>query len=69
MRKRHIAEFQKSELANSGRAAGMGINEDRYGDEDGLGHAYNKRSPFEHNRKGRNSENGEVVIVKKESEI
>lgn len=33
--KRHINEFLRTEFANSGRAAGAGISEDHYGDEDG----------------------------------
>lgn len=31
--RRHINEFTKTSLANSGRAAGMGMLYDRYGDE------------------------------------
>ena len=36
MHKRHIGEFAKSGLANSGRAAGMGMLHDDYSDESGL---------------------------------
>lgn len=64
MHKRHINEFRKTELANKGRAAGMGIVEDNYGDES-MSDLYNRGnsiSPFEHNPKG---ENGEVIIIKK----
>ena len=35
-RKRHINEFLHTSLANSGRAAGMGILYDRYDEESGL---------------------------------
>jgi hypothetical protein len=35
-RKRHINEFPHTSLANSGRAAGMGILYDRYDEESGL---------------------------------
>lgn len=66
MHKRHINEFIKTGYANSGRVAGMGINEDNYGDES-MSDLYNRGhsvSPFEHNPKG---ENGEVIISKKGS--
>jgi hypothetical protein len=33
MKRRHINEFMKTRLANSGRAAGTGILEDRYDEE------------------------------------
>ena len=34
-RKRHINEFLKTDFANSGRAAGIGISEDHYDEESG----------------------------------
>lgn len=40
-RKRHINERMRTSLANSGRAAGMGILEDRY-DEDSGGWVYGR---------------------------
>ena len=61
MSKRHINEFKKTVFANSGRAAGYGIMEDNYGDEDGPGRIWQKPSPFEHREKG---ENGEVIVYK-----
>lgn len=61
MKRRHVNEFQKTGLANSGRVAGTGISEDRYGDEDGLNHHGKRNSSFKHIPKG---EDGEVVVYK-----
>lgn len=61
MRKRHISEFLKTTLANSGRAAGAGILEDDYGDESMANHSYEKQPKFEHKQRG---EDGEVVVVR-----
>ena len=66
MKKRHINEFQKTVFANCGRAAGIGIFEDSYGDEDGLKTHHKKYSPFEHIQKG---EDGEVVVYKGSQEV
>lgn len=63
MHKRHINEFRKTELANTGRAAGMGIVEDNYSDES-LSDLYNRGSrvsPFEHKEK---RIDGEVIITR-----
>jgi ribosomal protein L34 len=65
MRKRHINEFYKTTLANSGRAAGAGIAEDNYSEDSGLARKEKRTSGFEHICKG---EDGEVVVVKRRSE-
>lgn len=41
--KRHIGEFAKTSFVNSGRAAGIGTPEDKYGDEDFPGPRFSRR--------------------------
>jgi hypothetical protein len=60
MKKRHINEFQKTELANNGRAAGAGIMEDNYGDEYRPDYSFHKQPKFDHKRRGTD---GEVVVI------
>ena len=43
--RRHIGEFLKTGLANTGRAAGSGIAEDKYSEESGPGNVYRRRTP------------------------
>jgi len=43
--RRHVNEFLKSGLANSGRAAGSGIVEDSYDDESDPGNVYRQGTP------------------------
>lgn len=61
MNRRHISEFYKTALANSGRAAGSGMAEDRYDDESGPGGLTRHQPAFIHREK---HEDGEVVIIK-----
>ena len=64
MKRRHVNEFIKTKFANSGRIAGMGIDEDSYDDK----YIYHDRRPqpkFDHSSP---VEHGEVV-VRKASEV
>lgn len=68
--RQHINERLHTGLANSGRAAGMGISYDRYDDESG-GRTYSPHRTlvtFPSDRltpEQRNALNGEVRIIKK----
>lgn len=68
-RRGHINERLHTGLANSGRAAGMGITYDRYDDESGNpwsnNHVIRVRMPYDSlSKEERNALNGEVVIYK-----
>lgn len=65
MRKRHIGEFRKTELANNGRAAGIGIVEDKFDDESfpDSNRFHPRRSAFEHHPQ---HDDGEVITLNAE---
>lgn len=67
-RKRHINEFLKTDFANSGRAAGIGISEDRYDEESGYRPRPAERGALRFPSDGINPEtlNGEVRIYKED---
>lgn len=62
MYRRYANEFQHTNLANSGRVAGIGISEDNYSHDASI-KSYNHKSNFEHTDHG---ENGEVIVYKRE---
>lgn len=61
MARRHINEFRKTTLANTGRAAGMGIVEDNYDNDELTKWREKSYSPFDHRK---TYEQGEVVVYK-----
>jgi hypothetical protein len=62
MRKRHINEFMKSNFANCGRAAGMGVVYDRY-DEESNAETYVNHM-YKHLFKEREDERDYPVVTK-----
>ena len=61
MARRHINEFRKTTLANTGRAAGMGIVEDNYDNDELTKWREKSYSPFDHRK---THEHGEVIVYK-----
>ena len=65
MRKRHVNEYIHTSFADSGRIAGMGINEDNYG-HDAAERKYHHKPGFIHEDVGNN---GEVITYCKGQQV
>ena len=61
MARRHVNEFLKTTMGNTGRIAGMGIVEDRYDDN---GDYYNQYSGEPKFYQPKGGEDGEVIVMK-----